>query len=299
MTRRPDLFPPDRGLQARMAVGIAINVLLVLGVLGLLVWPMFNDPRFFGLLFFVVCFAVGGARVSARTRRRGGRAGDAAHERVEGLVQRLCLLADLSMPKVRIEADRLPLSWTIALPWDTPKIHATTGLLDALPEPELEAVIAHELSHLANRDATAMTLLAAPSAWVLRGVAQMWADRKRDFRNILAVIYFGSYSVPLAGLLLISSRVVSRQRELAADRGAAMLTGSPSALASALVRLSDQLSASRRRDLRVVAARDPFHLLPARRLEPRGVHRLWATHPRLEVRLGHLEHLEAGLLRRP
>lgn len=120
-----------------MAVGIATNVVLVLGVLGLLVWPMFNDPRLFGLLFFFVCFAVGGARVSARrTRGRGRAAGDADQERVEGLAQRLCLLADVCVPKVKIEADRLPLSWTISVPWDTPKIHATTGLLDALAEPE-------------------------------------------------------------------------------------------------------------------------------------------------------------------
>lgn len=282
-----------------MVAALVVNVVLICGVLALLLWPVLENPRLFGLLFFFLCFAAIGARASVRrTRRRGREAAGADLDRMEGLTQRLCLLADLPVPKVEVEADRLPLTWTVAVPWAAPRLHTTTGLLDVLPERELEAVIAHELSHLANRDATVMTLLAAPSTWVLRGVRQMWADRERDFRNILAIVYFGSYSVPLASLLLVSSRMVSRERELAADRGAAVLTGSPSALASALLRLTHELSRSRRRDLRTVAARDPFHLLPARRAEPRGARRLWATHPRLEVRVRHLEHLEAQAHRR-
>jgi Zn-dependent protease with chaperone function len=103
------------------------------------------------------------------------------------------------------------------------------------------------------------------------------------------VVVMGPPALASAGLC----RIVSRHRELAADRGAALLTGSPAALASALRRLSDGLHAIRDKDLRVVAASDVLHVVPAR--PAHGIARLWATHPLLDDRIRRLERLEARL----
>jgi heat shock protein HtpX len=138
-----------------------------------------------------------------------------------------------------------------------------------------------------------MTALAGPSTWLLRGIRTFWGDRKDDWRNGPAAIAFGVFIVPVAGLLAFTGRIVSRHRELAADRAAAVLTGSPAGVAAALMQVADGLSAIPVADLRAVAPRDPFHVLPVR--EQRGVARLWATHPRLDARLRRLEHMEARL----
>jgi len=135
----------------------------------------------------------------------------------------------------------------------------TTRLLDELPEREVLAVVGHELSHLAHRDALVMSILAGPSVAALRGIPELW---RRGGRFAVAATFFGAFIAPPALALAAISRVVSRHRELAADRGAALLTGSPAAVASALARLADELERLPRADLRAVAPRDPFHLLP-------------------------------------
>jgi heat shock protein HtpX len=122
----------------------------------------------------------------------------------------------------------------------------------------------------------------------------MWDERREDWRDAAAAVLYGSYSVPPALVLAGLSRLVSRHRELAADRGSALLTGSPSALAAALLTLSGELARMPRSDLRAVAPLDPLRLLPAKP-EPKHLGRLWATHPPLAVRLAELEGLEVAL----
>jgi heat shock protein HtpX len=222
VTGRPDLFPPDRGLQLRMAIALV-------------------------------------------------------------------------PPETRAERDVVPLSWTYNTPGKRPRVDVTTGMLDVVSPEELEAVVAHEITHVRNRDSLVMTILSAPSTWILRGSRRMWEMRHEDWRKGAAAVCFGWYCVPFAALLALMTYVVSRHRELAADRGAAILTGSPARVAAVVTRLSGGIHALPTRDLRLAAGADAFHLLPARKSEPSGIARLWATHPRLETRLAQLERLEHDL----
>ncbi len=199
-------------------------------------------------------------------------------------------MADLEVPETVIVSDKVPLSWTTALPGRRPHVHVTTGLIRRLGDTELEAVIAHELSHIGNRDAVLMTVLAAPRVLVLRGLRASWNNGDLGLRAKLGVIILAGWFGPLALLSMGLCRIVSRHRELAADRGAALLTGSPAALAAALMRLSENLRAIRGRDLRVAASSDVLHVLPVR--PAHGVARLWATHPPLTTRVRELERLE-------
>jgi heat shock protein HtpX len=166
----------------------------------------------------------------------------------------------------------------------------TRALLRTLDEPQVEAVLAHELSHIANRDAALMTVLAAPGVYVLRGLREGWQDPSSMIRSKIAVVCFGAFFVVPAAISAYFARIVSRHRELAADRGAAMLTGSPAAVASALLRLSAEIAAIPNRDLRIAATNDLLHIVPLRPEEP-----AWATHPPLATRVRELERLERRL----
>jgi len=151
----------------------------------------------------------------------------------------------------------------------------------ACSDRELQAVVAHELAHIANRDAWVMTLVAAPS-WILAGIQDGWRERTGSWlRNAVGMVAI-SWLVALALPGALAVRLLSRQRELAADRGAALLTGSPAGVAAALRRLSADPPPA---DLRLavlnfVGARDA------------GV---WATHPPLAQRLAQLDHMERAL----
>lgn len=213
--------------------------------------------------------------------------------RAERAIARLSSMADIRVPNVQGERDGPPLSWTTALPWQEPRVRVTAALLEQLDDRELEAALAHDVSHIANRDAAIMTVLAAPGISVLRGLRNALYLPGESPASRLNFFLFGLiYALPAvisAGL----ARIVSRHRELAADRGAAMLTGSPAAVTAVLLRVSGEIAVIPKRDLRVAAANDLLNLVPVR--PERGIRRLWATHPRLTARVRQLEQLEERL----
>ena len=270
------MFRPDLGLRVRMALALALNLALLAGLLALVAWLLVSV--FWGPLVVVVLALLALAGASAETRR--WRAYMLSADRaapVERMVERLCLVADLDEPLTALVADDVPLSWTTAPPGKRPRVHVTTGMVDLLDESELQAVLAHELSHIGNRDAVIMTVLAAPGVRVLRSLQVTWRHAAEQHWAI--VLAAAAMCIVLAVPAVISvglARIVSRHRELAADQGAALLTGSPAALASALARLSDGLHAIPDRDLRVAAVSDVLHVVPAR--PAHGIGRLWATH---------------------
>jgi heat shock protein HtpX len=290
-----------------MAFAIVAATLLTtvyLGILGGLVAAVaVEDPAtgFWAGWFLILVPAVMLLAGWVQTRRRvmesamGTRVPDRADaRRLRGATERLCAIADLEPPDTQVVGDRLPLSWTTSPPWGTPRIHVTTGMLDALPERELLAVIAHELAHIAHRDAAVMTLVGGPSVYIMRAVRRLLSEDW--FRGTIAVACFSYFILPaiVFGLL---SRIVSRHRELAADRSAALITGSPAALASALVRLREDMTDGDILlvDLQLAAPRNQFHVIPVERREPHGVRRIWASHPRLAGRLEQLDHMERNL----
>lgn len=306
--RRRDLFPPDRWLQARIALSILATAALYALPLGTLVWvaPLSEDVLLTGV---VVLIGVGvmGARAARLPPSRGLAPGEleAAQQRIGAQVSRLCLLADLPQPRITIEYTDVPLSWITQRPVATvpptpSNLHVTTGLLDRVSEDQLAAVVGHELSHLGNGDAWFMTVIGGPPSLVLQGILVIWEDREREADWVarlflLAIISFWSIAAAFALPAALAARIASRARELAADRGAAALTGSPATVAQMLLHLSGEIRRIPTTDLRKAWGRDLFYLLPARPEETRRFHGLLATHPPLARRVAELEQMEHAL----
>jgi heat shock protein HtpX len=200
-------------------------------------------------------------------------------------VDRLCVLADLPKPEIVLEGERQPNSWLVGVGRGRYRLHVTQGLLDLLSPEQLEAVVAHELAHAVNRDAAVMTVVGGPGAILLAGGSRI-ARTGFWIGTIGGVLAAG-----IGWLSRLGTQILSRHRELSADAAAVALTGNPAALASALRAVSGQLALIPDRDLRVVAGRDAFHLLPVAKSESRWT----ATHPPLEVRIARLEHMERAM----
>lgn len=211
-------------------------------------------------------------------------------------VERLCAMADLPKPRVAIVDTTVPNAFATGRNPNAAVVAVTTGLLNRLEQPELEAVLAHELSHVRNRDVAVITLasfFATLAQLLLRSF--MWGgmyyrDRRDDRGGApsVVVIYLASLLVWVISFFLI--RALSRYRELAADRGSAIITGAPSQLASALLKISDTMQRIPTRDLREVQAMNAFFIVPA--LTGDVLTELFSTHPSLEKRLEQLKRLE-------
>jgi heat shock protein HtpX len=202
------------------------------------------------------------------------------------IVDRMCLLAGLLRPELVLRNERQPNSWVVHLPGRTPRLYLTTGLRELLSIDELTAVLAHELAHIGNRDALVMSVVGMPGSIML-------GARGGGIDGVL---------VALIGLLAnIGTTILSRYRELAADAGSAAITGRPSALAAALLKVSDSLVQVPAKDLRAAAKLNAFNLVA---IQPQPgkwgpqiplVRRLFSTHPPLQARLDALNELEQGL----
>ena len=293
--RRRELFPPDRGLQLRMALVAVLTPVIVLAAVAGFV-AVADGTLLVGLVV-VTCVGIGMA-IAQRGREDDARllGPDEAPE-LHRIVERLCVVADIPKPDLVLHEQASPNSWVIDLPGRTPRVHVTQGLLATLSRDELEAVLAHELSHIVHRDAAVMSAVGLPGTVLLEGSKDMM---------------YGWWPFMIAGLCarLIGAgsqagvNALSRYREMHADATAARLTGRPGALATALQKVSGSLDAIPHDDLRAVAAHNAFNLLPvevapgederwperaARALTPR---RLAATHPSVEQRVAAREHLE-------
>jgi heat shock protein HtpX len=173
---------------------------------------------------------------------------------------------------------------------------ATRGILDMLSPAELEGVMAHELSHVINRDVMVMTL-ASFFATLASMIAQFalffgggYGSDEEGERDIMIVILV---SVVVYAVSFVLLRTLSRYREFAADRGSAVLTGRPSALASALLKISGTIERLPTQDLRRAEGQSAFFIIPAR--AKKSLMNIFADHPPLEQRLAALERLESQL----
>jgi heat shock protein HtpX len=232
---------------------------------------------------------------------------DAIEQRLRPITERLCALADLPQPRLAVMPTDVPNAFSAGR---TPKrgvVVVTQGLLDRLDDAELEAVLAHELAHIANRDAFVMTIASAPT---MVGRKLIWGFASLPFtadgigKKLLAavaVLYFlpllfvGWIVYAFATLLVMS---ITRYREFVADRGAAILTGAPEQLMSALQKISDAFPLIPARDLRDVVRMNAFFVLPTEtekdsfEVDPL---RIFPTHPPLERRLERLSALARDL----
>jgi heat shock protein HtpX len=286
--RRRELFPADRGLVAQMVLaGIATPLLVLAGLVAVV--ALAPVKIVVGVALALVVGVVGAVREqAAATRGREVSPGEAPE--LHAAVERLCVLADLPKPRIVVEPERQPNSWIVGVGRGHARLHLTQGLLDRLDTAELEAVIGHELAHVAHHDATVMTVVGGPAAVLLAG------GRRLVGRGIWPLQFGALAAMAIGWLATIGTRALSRSRELAADAGAVALTGRPAALASALLKVSDGVMALPARDLRTAAARDAFHLLPVAHEEHARLPRaLSATHPALRTRIARLERMEARL----
>jgi heat shock protein HtpX len=286
--RQRELFPADRGLQIRMVLAAVLTPAVVVAAVAacVLLLPL----QFCAGIAIAAALGIGSA-INERRRMQAARLLAPGEEpELQAAVQRLCVMADLPRPDLAVNEEAQPNSWVVDAPGRPPRLHVTRGLLEMLDAHELEAVLAHELSHIAHRDATVMTIVGLPGAVLAEGGARGggWWGWWPVQLGRLAALAIGR----MAG---VGTKALSRHRELVADAGAATLTGRPSALASALLKLSGELARIPVADLRGVAGRDAFHLLPTRSERGGLFGRLEATHPTLERRLAALERLEARL----
>ncbi|MGW4103428.1 zinc metalloprotease HtpX [Streptomyces sp. NPDC004976] len=282
-------FEPDRQLTARMAV-----TMFLLG----LVYVAFVAALIVLLKSVVLVVVIAAALLVAQFWFSDRIALYAMHGRLvsreeqpelHGVIDRLCATADMPKPRVAISEMDLPNAFATGRNADHAVVCVTTGLLRRLETDELEGVLAHELSHVAHRDVAVITI--ASFLGVLAGLivrfafySQLFGGRNRDQNTaaLLALVMAVSALVYALSFLLI--RALSRYRELAADRAAAMLTGKPSVLASALTKVSGDIARIPTQDLRTAQAFNAFFFTPA--LGPgTAVANLFSTHPSLERRL--------------
>ncbi|GGW20990.1 zinc metalloprotease HtpX [Streptomyces capoamus] len=218
---------------------------------------------------------------------------------LHAVVDRLCAIADLPKPVVAVSALDMPNAFATGRSAGHAVVCVTTGLLRRLEPAELEGVLAHELSHVRHKDVAVITI--ASFLGVLAGLvvrfafySQVFGGGRRDQNTaaVFAAVLGVSAAVYAISFLLI--RALSRYRELAADRAAALLTGRPSALAAALTKVSGEIARIPSEDLRTAQAFNAFYFTPATGREP-GVERFFSTHPSLEQRLEQLGRISAEL----
>jgi heat shock protein HtpX len=226
---------------------------------------------------------------------------------LHGIVDRVCALADMPKPRIAIANTQLPNAFATGRNADKAVLCVTTGLMNRLDNDELEGVIAHELSHVAHKDVQVMTIasfLAIVAALLIRfsfyGELFGGGGRGRSNNNgngayIFFILMAVSIVVYAVSFLLI--RMLSRYRELAADRSGALLTGQPSALKSALIKVTGDMGKIPTRDLRSAEPLNAFFFAPAMKLSGGGssLSNLFSTHPSLERRLAELDKVQQQL----
>jgi heat shock protein HtpX len=292
-------YETDRGLSRRVVgtwFGLGLlyvalaAVLIAVGVSTVFVLLIAG-----GVLFFQWYFSDTMALAAMRARVVTPEEAPQLH----ALVDRLCALADMPKPRIAIADTDVPNAFATGRSPSRSVICVTTGILRRLEVAELEGVLSHELSHVAHRDVTVMTV--ASFAGVLAGLlTRMWMwggmsrgrDRDQNAAVLFLVVMVVSAVVYIVSFLL--TRALSRYRELSADRTGALLTGNPSALASALQKVAGDISGIPDRDLRAMESVSAFAFAPALTSKA-SISTLFLTHPPLEKRLEELAKVAAQL----
>ncbi len=265
------------------------------------------------LIFFAAVIGIGSAlgsyywsdKIALRTsgaRLVGPNDGpDAA--RLHGIVDRLCALADMPKPRIAIAPTQMPNAFATGRSSKVAVLCATRGILDQsrLTDAELEGVLAHEMSHVAHKDVAVMTIasfLGIIAALMVRFAfySELFGGRGRSNNNqsALLIIPIMLLSVVVYAVSFLLIRLLSRYRELSADRSGALLTGQPHALASALVKVSGDMGKIPVKDLREAEPLNAFYFAPA--LRPgQSLATIFSTHPPLKRRLAELDKISKQL----
>ncbi len=286
----------DYGLQARMM--LTMFLLAALYVFFLVVLSVYGGIGTYGLIVFAGLFLLIQFFFSDKLVlwSMGGRIVTEQEEpRLHETISRLCAIADLPKPKIAVVESSVPNAFATGRSKDSAVVAVTTSLKQKLTQPELEAVLAHELSHVKNRDMLVITIasfLSTVAFFLFRymlffGMGGGNRDRGREAGTAI-IVWIVSLLVWIISFLLI--RALSRYREFAADRGSAIITGQPSHLASALMAISGIMERVPSRDLREVEGMNAFFIIPA--ISGDSIMSLLSTHPTVEARIRALEEME-------
>jgi heat shock protein HtpX len=224
--------------------------------------------------------------------------------RLHGIVDRLCALADMPKPRVAIADTDMPNAFATGRNADHAVVCATRGILRRLENDELEGVLAHEMSHVAHKDVQVMTIasfLAIIAALLVRiafyGELFGGGRRSNDSNAGIMMLVLMAVSIVVYAVSFLLIRLLSRYRELSADRSGALLTGRPSSLKSALVKVTGDMARIPTRDLRTSQPLNAFFFTPAAHLSASSskLANAFSTHPSLERRLAELDKVQQQL----
>jgi len=308
-------YAPDRGLTVRMTATMfllgLVFVAFVAAIIG--IGAAYHASSAAIVLFAVVLgggFAIGSlfysdkiALATAGGRVVGPNDSEDAR-RIHGIVDRLCALADMPKPRVAIAHADMPNAFATGRNADHAVLCVTTGLLRRLENDELEGVIAHEMSHVAHKDVQVMTIasfLAIIAALLIRiafyGELFGGGRRSNDSNAGVVMLALMAVSIIVYAVSFLLIRMLSRYRELSADRSGALLTGQPSALKSALVKVTGQMARIPTRDLRTAQPLNAFYFAPAMKLSATTsrLSAIFSTHPSLDRRLAELDKVQQQL----
>jgi heat shock protein HtpX len=309
-------YAPDRGLTVRMGLTMfllgLVFVAFVAAIIGISAAVHASDGA---IVFFAVVLGGGLAigsffysdKIALSTAGAQLVTPQQAPE-LHGIVDRICALADMPKPRLAISPTQLPNAFATGRNSEHAVLCVTDGLMRRLTPEELEGVIAHEMSHVAHKDVMVMTVasfLAIIAGLLIRfsfygelfggGGRRGGNNNNQGALPILLIIMAVSIVVYAISFLLI--RLLSRYRELAADRSGALLTGQPSALASALQKVSGSIARIPTKDLREAAPLNAFFFAPALSAQQAQskLGELFSTHPSLEKRLAQLAKISQQL----
>jgi heat shock protein HtpX len=281
----------DRGLEARMAFTFFLLGIIYLAFFTLMVYLGIN-PSFIAIFSLGAMFVQYYFSDTIVIKSMGAKIlTESEAPELHEMINRLCSMADLPKPRIAIVKTNVPNAFATGRNQRNAVVAVTTGLMQQLNSSELEAVLAHELTHVKNRDAMVLTIASFISTLAYYLMLFGGGSRRdRDSGNAI-LIFLASIVVYAASYLLIMS--LSRYREFAADRGASIITGQPSQLASALRKISGGISRIPNEDLRKVEGANAFFIIPA--VSKSSIFNLFSTHPSLEARLAALERIEKEL----
>jgi len=312
-------YATDRGLIARMGVTMfLIGLVFTAFILAIvLLLANFTNVANGGIIFIAVLAGVAVSfgsyywsdRIALATAGAQLVTPEQAPE-LHGVIDRLCALANMPKPRVAIAPADMPNAFATGRSSKVAVVCVTQGLLARLDRNELEGVLAHEMSHVAHKDVAVMTI--ASFLGIVAGLLVRFAfyselfgggggrDRGRggNDQNTIPVIFLVmAVGVVVYAISFLLIRLLSRYRELSADRSGALLTGQPSALASALVKVSGEMARIPTRDLRAAEPLNAFYFAPAlsARRGEMSLSTLFSTHPPLEKRLRALDEISKQL----
>ncbi len=306
-------YAPDRGLTVRMTATMFLLGLVFVAFVALVIGLMSYAHASAGAIIFVaLLFGGGSAFISLFYSDKIALAAAGAREVtpqeypvLHSIVDRLCALADMDKPRVAVAPTSMPNAFATGRNSKNSVLCVTEGILHRLDNEELEGVLAHELSHVAHKDVQVMTyasLLAIVAGLLVRfafyselfgGGRRMGGDNNSQAALLIPLIMLVSALVYAISFLLI--RMLSRYRELAADRSGALLTGNPAALMNALQKVSDGMAVIPTKDLRSAEPLNAFYFAPALKQNGRSLANIFSTHPSLQKRIEELAKIQRQL----